>query len=149
MARSIATHLSECPVFKIAEHDTNKFVILADSREQPLPFVLVVEIFDGHGATPPNIHKTAYENFYILKGEGEAVVGDERIALQPGSCLTVPPGVTHQVINTAPHKLYVLTMMSPDEAFSTLIRSGVPATLDAEDEAVLLEGAGALPAVGG
>ncbi len=138
MIQSIATHLSECPVFKISERDTNKFVVLADSREQPLPFVFVVEIFDPHGATPPNVHSEAFENFYVLSGRGQAVVEDDRFALIAGSCLTVLPGMSHQIVNTESSKLYVLTMMSPDEAFSDLIRGGIPATLDDEDRAVLL-----------
>lgn len=134
----ITADASQCPVFRISAKDTNKFVILADSVRQTLPFVLVIEIFDAHGQTPPNTHTEAFENFYVLSGQGMAYVGEEQIRLVPGACLTVPPGTPHKIVNTKGEKLYVLTTMIPDEAFSSLIRRGVPAELDEEDRAVLL-----------
>jgi hypothetical protein len=47
------------------------------------------------------------------------------------------PGTEHALENTGPGRLYCLTIMVPDDGFSTLIRSGVRAALDAEDLAVL------------
>ena len=132
----LAGSFTDCPVMKISEKDTNKFVLLCD--EENAPFVSVVEIFDVGGKTPPNMHKEAVEYFYVLKGEGKGYVGGQEVALKPGSFLIVPPGQTHEVHNTGDGKLYVLTTMVPDEQFSKLIKSGIPATLDAEDLAALL-----------
>jgi len=131
----LAGSYADCPVMKISEKDSNKFVLLCDGGQ--VPFVSVVEIFDEGGKTPPNIHREAYEYFYVIKGEGEAVIAGETVALAPGSYLIVAPGHTHEVRNTGSGKLYVLTTMVPDERFSDLIKSGIPAELDEEDVAVL------------
>lgn len=128
-------HFEDCPVYKISPKDTNKFVLLCD-REQ-VPFVSVVEIFDEGGKTPPNEHAEAYEYFYVLAGEGIAVVGDKEVEIRSGSFFVVPPGNNHRVSNTGKGRLYVLTTMIPDEKFSDLIKSGPTARLDEEDLAVL------------
>jgi len=131
----LAGSLAGCPVMKISPKDTNKFVLLCDGEQAG--FVSVVEIFDAGGKTPPNIHMEAVEYFYVLKGEGIAFVNGQSVDLKPGSFLIVQPGHTHEVHNTGKSKLYCLTTMVPDEKFSTLIKSGIPAELDEEDLAVL------------
>lgn len=127
----VAGNFLDCPVHKISEKDSNKFVLLCD-REQA-PFVSVVEIFDEGGQTPPNEHAEAHEYFYVISGEGVAVVGDTEIPVKPGSFFIVPPGNNHQVRNTGKGRLYVLTTMIPDEKFSDLIKKGPVAHLDEED----------------
>lgn len=127
----LAGTLENCPVRKIADKDTNKFVLLCDGGQAP--FVSVVEIFDEGGRTPPNVHKEAYEYFYVIRGEGKAIIAGAEIALTPGAYLVVPPGLSHEVHNTGSGRLYVLTTMVPDERFSDLIKSGPEAALDDED----------------
>lgn len=132
----IAGSLTDCLVNKISAADSNKFVLLCDGEQ--VPFVSVVEIFDEGGKTPPNMHKEAYEYFYVLDGEGYAVVEEETIPLKQGSYLIIPPGKNHEVHNTGKGKLYVLTTMVPDEDFSNLIKAGPKAELDEEDHKKLL-----------
>ncbi|MBE3554529.1 MAG: cupin domain-containing protein [Thermicanus sp.] len=124
-----------CPVRKISSKDTNKFVLLCDGTQ--VPFVSVVEIFDKGGKTPPNEHADAYEYFYVISGEGVAVVGEMELPFSSGSYFIVPPGKKHEVRNTGEGRLYVLTTMVPDEKFSDLIKAGPIAGLDEEDIAVL------------
>ncbi|TBL70755.1 cupin domain-containing protein [Paenibacillus thalictri] len=126
---------TDCPVRKISSNDSNKFVLLCDGTQ--VPFVSVVEIFDEGGKTPPNEHSEAYEYFYVLAGVGEAVVGDTKVSIAPGSYFIVPPGNNHEVHNTGTGRLYVLTTMVPDETFSDLIKNGPEAALDEDDLAVL------------
>lgn len=128
-------NFEQCPVHKISAKDTNKFVLLCDRTQ--VPFVSMVEIFDVGGKTPPNEHKEAHEYFYVLKGEGVAVVGETEVAIRTGAYFIVPPGHQHEVRNTGTGKLYVLTTMIPDEKFSDLIKSGPEASLDEEDLEVL------------
>lgn len=132
---SIAGHFEDCPVHKIASSDSNKFVLLCDGSQ--VPFVSVIEIFDEGGQTPPNVHSEAYEYFYVLDGEGIAIMGDTELPIQIGSFFVVPPGNTHQVKNTGSGRLYVLTTMIPDEKFTNLIKSGPKASLDEADLLVL------------
>jgi len=131
----IASHFEQCPVRKISPKDTNKFVLLCDGEQ--VPFVSVLEIFDEGGKTPPNMHRAAHEYFYVIAGEGEAVVGNVTVPVRAGSYFIVPPGETHEVRNTGRGRLYVLTTMVPDENFSALIKAGPPASLDEADLAVL------------
>lgn len=128
-------NFEDCPVRKISSQDTNKFVLLCD--ETQVPFVSVVEIFDEGGQTPPNEHAAAHEYFYVLSGEGTALVGELEVPIRAGSFFIVPPGNNHQVRNTGKGRLYVLTTMVPDEKFSDLIKAGPAARLDDEDLSVL------------
>lgn len=130
--------MADYPVYKISANDTNKFALICDSERQPVPFMMCVEIFDVGGATPPNEHSAAYEHFYVLSGVGKAQVGEDEFDLGAGAHLLIPPQTNHLVRNTGSKRLYVLTTMVPDERFSALIRSGIPAELDEEDRAVLL-----------
>lgn len=123
--------------FRISPGDSNRLVIVCDEIGDGMPFITCVEIFDVGGRTPPNVHREAFEQFFVLSGEGAALCGGQRLELRPGGCLVVPPGVTHVVENTGPTRLYTLTTMIPDEDFGRLIRAGIPAELDAEDLAVL------------
>ena len=135
--RAIAKSLADCPVFRISADDTNYFVILADPQGDGVTWITVVEIFEAAGKTPPNAHTAAWEQFVVLKGQGRAWCDGKATDITTGSVLVVPPGTEHVVENTGTGKLYCLTTMLPDEGFSALIRAGIPATLDAEDLAVL------------
>lgn len=132
----LAGSLKDCPVKKISANDSNKFVLLCDGDQAS--FVSVVEIFDENGKTPPNVHPSAVEYFYVLKGEGKAVVGGQMVEIRTGSFLIVPPGLSHEVHNTGQGRLYVLTTMVPDEKFSAMIKAGPVAELDEDDLNVLL-----------
>jgi mannose-6-phosphate isomerase-like protein (cupin superfamily) len=132
----IARSAADCPCFRIAAGETNYFVILAEPRDG-VPFVTVVEIFQSGGATPPNMHRAAHEQFYVLSGTGIARNQGVATPVKKGDILVVPPGQEHTLENTGSGKLYCLTTMMPDEDFAALIRNGVPETLDAEDIAVL------------
>lgn len=132
----VARHAAGVAAYRIGAGDTNWFACLLDP-DDGVSFTLVVEIFAPGGATPSNTHARATEAFFVLRGEGEARVGGEVIALRAGSVLAVPPDTGHVIANTGPGRLYCLTLMQPDEDFAALIRRGIPATLDAEDLAVL------------
>ncbi len=51
--------------------------------------------------------------------------------------LLLHPGSEHVIENTGAGKLYTLTVMTPNEGFSELIRGGDPVELDAEDIRIL------------
>jgi len=127
----------QCPVFRIAAGETNKFVMLVDPLTELTGFIQVLEIFDVGGFTPPNQHRAAEEVFVVLFGQGVATVGENQVLVKPGSVLLLRPGHSHAVRNTGHSRLYCLTTMVPDEDFARLITNGVPDVLDAQDRAVL------------
>lgn len=136
-SKAVARTPADYRVFRIKASDTNKFALLADPIGDRTSFVTVVEIFDVGGKTPPNSHRAADELFYVLHGEGAALVDGKRLAIRKGDSFLVRAGHEHVVENTGATRLYCLTTMVPNEAFAELIRAGVPDGLDAEDLAVL------------
>lgn len=128
---------ANCPVFRIAAGDTNKFVMLVNPLIEKTGFIQVLEIFDVGGFTPPNRHRAAEEVFVVLHGQGQATVGADALNIQPGTVLLLRPGHSHAVRNTGHTRLYCLTTMVPDEDFAQLIVNGVPDVLDEQDTAVL------------
>ncbi len=128
------------PAFRISPKDTNYFVILFDPEMEGYENICVVEIFEKNGATPPNSHQIAHEFFYVLEGEGIARSEGGSLPLAKGGALLLRPGAEHVIENTGPGKLYTLTVMTPNEEFAELIRSGEQVELDAEDLAVLASG---------
>jgi mannose-6-phosphate isomerase-like protein (cupin superfamily) len=131
---------SACACFRIKPSDTNYFVLLADPIADGVGFVTVVEIFEPGGATPPNAHVAAWEQFVVLAGQGLARCDGREAPLARGDVLIVPPGAEHVVENTGSGKLYCLTTMMPDEGFAALIRGGIPMALAEDDRRVLCEG---------
>jgi mannose-6-phosphate isomerase-like protein (cupin superfamily) len=123
--------------FRISPNDTNYFVLLFDKEKDDIDNIFVVEIFTKGGATPPNEHAGAHEFFYVLEGEGKAHCDGKTIPVRRGDALLLRPGSEHLIENTGPAKLYTLTVMTPNEGFAELIRSGEPVTLDDEDLKVL------------
>ena len=139
MKQPAFTHLAaaDCPVYRIALGETNKFVMLVDPQVEKTGFIQVLEIFDVGGFTPPNQHRAAEEVFVVLHGQGVATLGDAEVVVKPGSVLLLRPGHLHAVRNLGATRLYCLTTMVPDEDFAKLITSGVPDSLDEQDKAVL------------
>lgn len=123
--------------YRISPNDTNRLAIVFDPAIANTSLTCCVEIFDVGGKTPPNRHQLAVEMFFILKGEGMASCDGKTIKIKAGDSLLVPPTGTHVIENTGSNRLYALTIMVPNEDFAELIRSGIPAELDAEDMAVL------------
>lgn len=136
MAFSVA-NISQAKAFRISPADTNYFVMLFDKDTDKIDNIFVIEIFKVGGATPPNEHAAAHEFFYVLHGEGTASCGGRTMPIKKGDALLLRPGNEHVICNTGDSKLYTLTVMTPNEGFAELIRSGEPVQLDDEDLRVL------------
>ncbi len=135
--RFVAKTMADCPAFRIAEGESNYFVMVFDDVGEQCGLVAVVEVFEVGGKTPPNQHLAANEYFFVLHGKGRACVGGVWKNIGKGDALLVRPGVSHVVENLGTERLYCLTLMVPDEGFAALIRSGIPVQLDDADRAVL------------
>ncbi|MFM7559626.1 cupin domain-containing protein [Cylindrospermopsis raciborskii] len=123
--------------YRIGPNDTNRLAIIFDSNTANTSLTCCVEIFDIGGQTPPNRHQWAVEMFFILKGEGIAICDGKKVNIKAGDSLLVPPMGIHLIRNTGKTRLYILTVMIPNEDFSELIRSGILVGLDVEDMSVL------------
>lgn len=123
--------------YRISPNDTNRLAIVFDSNTANKSLTYCVEIFDVGGKTPPNRHQYAVEMFFVLKGEGKATCDGKTVPIQAGDSILVPATGMHVIENTGNSRLYMVTIMVPNEDFTELIRSGIPVELDAEDMAVL------------
>lgn len=128
---------AKAKAFRISPNDSNYFAVLFDPAKDGIRNIFVVEIFQPGGATPPNTHLDADEFFYVLHGEGVARCGAVETVIKTGDALLLKPGNEHVIRNTGVDKLYCLTVMTPNEGFAELIRSGQPVELDDEDHRVL------------
>jgi mannose-6-phosphate isomerase-like protein (cupin superfamily) len=123
--------------WRISPTDSNYFILLFDPATEGYESVAVIEIFEQGGATPPNSHVCAHEFFYVLHGKGQASADGKTIDITKGDALLLRPGSEHVIENHGSGKLYTLTIMTPNEGFAELIRSGTPVSLDSEDRLVL------------
>lgn len=60
-----------------------------------------------------HVHEVESETFYILSGQVECTMGDEKIAFAAGSCGFAPPGIPHGLRNTAADPVELLAIFTP------------------------------------
>jgi mannose-6-phosphate isomerase-like protein (cupin superfamily) len=69
--------------------------------------------YEPHRTSNLHSHDHQEEVFYCISGEGEILVDGERVAIEPGTTVYVPPKKMHQVINNTDKVLKVLSTVSP------------------------------------
>jgi mannose-6-phosphate isomerase-like protein (cupin superfamily) len=78
---------------------------------------LGISIIEPASASNPHAHADQEEVFYCLSGQGRIRVGDEEAEMTPGTCVFIPEGVVHQLMNCHPTDPFrVLSATAP--AFS-------------------------------
>ncbi len=82
-------------------------------------------------STGLHVHRVQEETFYVLQGECDWQVGDERVLAEPGTFLFLPPGVPHNISNATDKIARVLMTVSPpgheryfEELAETMARGG-------------------------
>jgi quercetin dioxygenase-like cupin family protein len=82
-------------------------------------------------STGLHVHRVQEETFYVLEGECDWQVGEERICATPGTYLFLPPGVPHDIGNASGKIARVLMTVSPpgheryfEELAETVARGG-------------------------
>jgi quercetin dioxygenase-like cupin family protein len=60
-----------------------------------------------------HVHRVQEETFYVLEGECDCQVGNERVRALPGTYLFLPPGVPHNIANVSDKPARVLMTVSP------------------------------------
>jgi len=74
---------------------------------------LGVSIVDPDSSSSPHAHADMEEIFYVISGHGKIRVGDEEESIEPGSCIYIPGGHIHQLLNPKKEPLKVLAVTSP------------------------------------
>jgi mannose-6-phosphate isomerase-like protein (cupin superfamily) len=126
----------DAPCHRISPGDTVRLALLR-SPDHLYDASVSFEVWDPGGAQPPNSHPGSVETFWFLAGEGVAISDGVETPVRAGQLLVLPPGSVHQIRNTGAGRLYAITTMVPDAGFAALITAGPPASLDADDLAIL------------
>lgn len=123
--------------FKIDPSDTNRIAIVCDPQTAQVSLSVCVEIFEVAGRVPMHRHHRAIEMFYVLKGEAAIVCDGKTLHLRSGDSILVPPTGVHTVRNVGSARLYLLSIMVPNEDFIELVQNGIPVELDETDLQIL------------
>jgi quercetin dioxygenase-like cupin family protein len=65
-------------------------------------------------AQKPHAHAGADKIYFVLEGEGEFTVGEERRCLGPGHAVLAPAEIDHGVHNSSEGQLTLLVFMAPN-----------------------------------
>jgi mannose-6-phosphate isomerase-like protein (cupin superfamily) len=89
-----------------------------------LPELEVIELcfgpdFEGVG---PHAHADHVDSFYVLEGEAEFLMGDDRVVGGPGTYVAAPVGVVHGFRNLGPGDLRMLNVHAPNTGFADRLR---------------------------
>lgn len=72
----------------------------------------------GKRAFPFHSHRVNEEMFFVVEGEGEVRIGEERYAIRHGDVICCPPGgphTAHQIINNSDAELSYLAISTRDQ----------------------------------
>ena len=68
---------------------------------------------EPHGGQVPWHNQEQEEIYFIVEGEGEMCLGDERRPIRAGQAAYIPPGVFHQLTNTGDCPMRMLYVYGP------------------------------------
>ncbi len=92
--------------------------------------LLEVSLASGIGV-PRHTHTHEDEAYFVLAGELEVIVGDEKFVLRAGDTLMAPRGIPHQLRNSGDAENHYLLVFSP-AGFEEFVRiTALPAPDDA------------------
>lgn len=87
--------------------------VLASSRQTGGAYTLVENRVSPNNGPPPHIHSREDESFFVLEGELEFQVGDEKITARPGTFIQGPRGIAHSFRNNTQLPARVLVFITP------------------------------------
>jgi mannose-6-phosphate isomerase-like protein (cupin superfamily) len=85
-------------------------VLQATARSQ----TAVMTVAPGQDAGPEETH-AADQILYLIEGEAEVRIGEERCGAGPGTLVTIPAGTLHHVRSVGTTPLFFLTVYAPPE----------------------------------
>jgi mannose-6-phosphate isomerase-like protein (cupin superfamily) len=96
-------------------------------------FAMGFVTLDPHGGQVPWHNQEQEEIYFVVEGEGEMCLGEERQPLCTGQAVSIPPGVYHQLSNTGDTPLKMIYCYGPagdvdhwkQELAGTLPKAGI------------------------
>jgi quercetin dioxygenase-like cupin family protein len=87
--------------------------ILASGRQTGDVYTLSEIRVSPKNGPPPHIHSREDESFFVLEGEVEFQVGDEKITARSGTFIQGPRGIAHSFKNNTQRPARMLVFVSP------------------------------------
>ena len=87
--------------------------VLASGRHTGGVYALSEIRVSPNNGPPPHIHSREDESFFVLEGEVEFQVGDEKITSQPGTFIQGPRGIAHSFKNKTQLPARMLAYVTP------------------------------------
>lgn len=102
---------------------------------QATNFAMGCVMLEPHGGQVPWHNQDQEEVYYIVEGNGEMCLGEERQTVSGGQAIFIPPGVFHQLTNTGDTPMQMIYCYGPagdvahwrQELDGTLPKAGVEA----------------------
>jgi mannose-6-phosphate isomerase-like protein (cupin superfamily) len=101
------------------EADTRVATIKAGRDELSL---VEFELEPGFEGPEPHAHRDQVDSFYVLEGNPQFLVGEEKIRLGAGSFVAAPIGVVHTFSNPGPERARLLNIHAPSNDFHEFLR---------------------------
>ncbi|HVL78772.1 MAG TPA: cupin domain-containing protein [Sphingomicrobium sp.] len=76
------------------------------------------------------VHRTADEIIYFVRGTGSAQIGEETVAVEPGTTLFIPEGVRHSFTNSSDEPMEFVWVFAPAGFEAGFRTRGIPAGTD-------------------
>jgi quercetin dioxygenase-like cupin family protein len=77
------------------------------------PLFAGLNAFEVGQTQPPHSHPGQDKLCFVLEGQAEVRVGQERALIGPGDLVLYPAGVEHEMRNPGPERLLVMTVLAP------------------------------------
>lgn len=118
-----AVKAENAEAYEAAEPYTRMISILIDKKTMNAQNLIMGwgELRPG-GKSKPHAHEIEEEAYWILSGEGVAIIGEERFEIAPETSIFVPVKTSHQFINTGNEPLRWVWVMAPPGNIAENIR---------------------------
>src|SRR5262249_10546078 len=87
--------------------------VLASGQQTGGVYALSEIRVSPNNGPPPHIHSHEDECFFVLEGELDFQVGDEKITAKPGTFIQGPRGIAHSFRNNTPRPARILGFVTP------------------------------------
>lgn len=117
-----------------------ELTLKATSRDTGGTYSLIEGVWQPSGFGPlPHLHRESWESFYVLEGQFDFLLGDEKLILDPGSFIVVPPGVLHWfTAANGPARLMFMHMPPLEEFFLELHQLAIAGPPDPSKQRALM-----------
>jgi mannose-6-phosphate isomerase-like protein (cupin superfamily) len=99
----------------------NKRVAMIKIGREELSLV-EFDLQPGFRGPDPHSHDDHVDSFYVLEGEAEFLLGEERLRLGAGSYVAAPIGLVHTFGNPGPGRTRLLNIHAPSRDFHEFLR---------------------------